>query len=49
MDFVSQSNKYMNPDLVGSSVDVVGTAEGQCESSYAKHPETCGEALQVGS
>ena len=49
MGFVSKLNTYMNPDLVGSSVDVVGTAEGQQGHRCAKHPDACGEALVVGS
>ena len=38
----------MNPTLIGSSVDVVGTADNERGRTCDKHP-VCGEALVVGS
>ena len=49
MKCVSKSDIYMSPNLIGSSVDVVGTADRQQGRNCAKHPCSCGQALVVGS
>ena len=48
VDFVSKSDTYMNPNLIGTCVDVVGTTDCQRGRQCDKHP-VCGEALAVGS
>ena len=48
IDFVSKSDTYMIPLLIGSSVDVLGTADSQRGRQCDKH-YVCGEALVIGS
>ena len=37
----------MSPDLIGSSVDVVGTDDGQQGCTCSNHPDLCRQALVV--
>ena len=48
VDFVSESDTYMIPSLIGSSVDVVGTTDSQRGCQCDKH-YVCVEALVIGS
>ena len=48
VDFVFESDTYMIPALIGSSVDVVGTTDSQRGRQCDKH-HVCRDALVIGS